>query len=47
MDLSKVTPISAEEEIKLGAFLDKFKISIKGDQELEGIFGDTIQQWSK
>ena len=34
LDLSKVVPISAEEEIKLGAFLDKFKSSIKGDEEM-------------
>jgi hypothetical protein len=31
LDLSKIVPISAEEELKLGAFLSKFQASIKGD----------------
>jgi hypothetical protein len=47
IDLSKVTPISKEEEIKLNAFLNKFTADIKGDEELEGIFGNTINQWSQ
>ena len=46
LDLTKVVPISAEEEAKLGAFLDKFKSSIKGDEEMESIFGNTIDKWS-
>lgn len=31
LDLSKIVPISEEEEVKLGAFLSKFQASIKGD----------------
>lgn len=46
LDLSKTVPISAEEEQKLGAFLQKFQASIKGDEEMEGIFGNTINKWS-
>ena len=46
LDLSKTVPISAEEEKKLGAFLQRFQASIKGDEEMEGIFGNTIDKWS-
>ena len=45
LDLSKVVSISAQEELKLGAFLSKFKTSIKGDEEMEAIFGNTIDKW--
>lgn len=47
MDLSKAVPISTEEEKKLAAFLNKFTSSIKGDGEMEEIFGVTINKWSK
>lgn len=46
MDLSKTVPISAEEEVKLAAFLNKFQMNIKGDEEMEAIFGNTINMWS-
>ena len=39
-------PISAEEEVKLAAFLNKFQMNIKGDEEMEAIFGNTINMWS-
>ena len=46
LDLSKTVPITAEEEVKLGAFLDKLKLNIKGDEEMKAIFGNTIDKWS-
>jgi hypothetical protein len=46
MDLSKTVAISAEEEGKLAQFLKRMQEGIKGDSELEGMLGGTIDKWS-
>ena len=47
LDLSKTVPISEEEEKKLSAFLSNLSKNIKGDNELEALFGGPVGQWSR